>query len=182
VMAFGSTTWLANPRNTGTPSRGNLVTATNPTNVNTVSDQFVVRAGTTVRVFRQIDASIAWRLEGVPRYDMFGRSDGFRRPGVEMYWEPGITINSGRHSVSLNIPIGYYFNRFRNPYTGTRGDSTFPEYVAIATYSTRLGRLFAKERPIMTDDPAAHDAAGAAKQPDAKTGEKQKPGEKQGQE
>lgn len=172
VMAFGSSTWLANPRNTGTASRGNLVTNTNPSNVNTVSDQFVFRAGTTVKIFRQIDASIAWRMEGVPRYDMFGRSDGFRRPGVEMYWEPGITINTGRHAVSLNIPIGYYFNRFRNPYTGTRGDSTFPEYVAIATYSTRLGRLFAKERPIMTDDPAAHDQAAASKS-DAKKGDKE---------
>jgi hypothetical protein len=172
VMAFGSSTWLANPRNTGTASRGNLVTNADPSNINTVSDQFVFRAGTTVRVFRQIEASIAWRLEGVPRYDLFGRSDGFRRPGVEMYWEPGITVNTGRHSVSLNIPIGYYFNRFRNPYTGNRGDSTFPEYVAIATYSTRLGRLFAKRPPIMTDDAPAHDPAAA--KPDAKKGEKQK--------
>jgi hypothetical protein len=88
----------------------------------------------------RVAASIAWRMEGAPRYDLIGRSDGFRRPGVEMYWEPGLTVTTGRHAVSLNIPIGYYFNRFRNPYTGNPGDSTFPEYVAIATYSMRLGR------------------------------------------
>jgi hypothetical protein len=160
VTAFGSGTWLANPRNTGTPSRGNLVTNTTPTNVNTVSDQFVFRAGTSVTIFqrltstgvRQLDVTMAWRMEGVPRYDLFGRSDGFRRPGVEMYWEPGITLNLGDHAVSFNLPIGYYFNRFRNPYTGTRGDSTFPEYVAIATYSMRLNRT--TKRPIMTDDAA----------------------------
>ena len=87
----------------------------------------------------RISASIAWRMEGVPRYDLIGRSEGFRRPGVEMYWEPGITVMSGRHAISLNVPIGYYFNRFRNPNTATRGDSTFPEYVAIATYSMRFG-------------------------------------------
>jgi hypothetical protein len=56
-----------------------------------------------------------------------------------MYWEPGVTVTSGRHSISFNLPVGYYFNRFRNPYTGTTGDSTFPEYVNIATYSVRLG-------------------------------------------
>ena len=117
-------------------------------------------------------------MEGVPRYDMFGRSDGFRRPGVEMYWEPGITLNTGRHSVSFNVPIGYYFNRFRNPYTGAPGDSTFPEYVAIATYSTRLGHLFAKKQPIMTDH-ATSDPAAPAKQPPAKEAEKPKEPEKQ---
>jgi hypothetical protein len=141
---FGSSTWLANPRNTGTASRGNLVTNTTPSNVNTVSDQFVFRAGTSVGITRSISASIAWRMEGVPRYDMFGRSDGFRRPGVEMYWEPGVTVTAGRHAASFNIPVGYYFNRFRNPYTGNPGDSTFPKVVAIGTYSMRLGRTVMK--------------------------------------
>ena len=172
VTAFGSTTWLANPRDTGTASRGNLATATAPSNVNTVSDQFVMRAGATVAITSQIAASIAWRMEGVPRYDMFGASHGFRRPGVEMYWEPGVTFNAGRHAVSFNFPVGYYFNRFRNPYTGSRGDSTFPEYVSIATYALRLGRDHSK-RQIMTDasqphDPATPAAADKAKQKDAK--------------
>jgi hypothetical protein len=161
--AFGSSTWLANPRNTGTASRGNLVTNATPTNVNTVSDQFVFRAGTTFAITPQIAASIAWRMEGVPRYDLFGRSDGFRRPGVEMYWEPGITLNTGRHAVSFNFPVGYYFNRFRNPYTGNPGDSTFPEYVSIATYSMRLGRPQPKH-PIMTDPPAPAHSRDAKRQ------------------
>jgi hypothetical protein len=162
---FGSATWLANPRDTGGPSRGNLVSNQTPSNVNTVSDQFVMRAGSTIAITRTIAASIAWRMEGVPRYDMFGLSHGFRRPGVEMYWEPGVTISTGRHAVSINVPIGYYYNRFRNPYTGTPGDSTFPEYVTIATYSMRLGRPQPKH-PIMTDPPA--NATEAQPSPDAK--------------
>ena len=56
-----------------------------------------------------------------------------------MYWEPGVTITHGRHAMSFNIPVGYYFNRWSNPNTGSAGDSTFPEYVSIATYSVRLG-------------------------------------------
>ena len=158
-VTFGSGTWLLNPRNTGAPSRGNVATTTSPTNVNTVSDQFIFRAGTSVAVTRRISASLAWRMEGVPRYDLIGRSEGFRRPGVEMYWEPGITVMSGRHAISLNVPIGYYFNRFRNPNTATRGDSTFPEYVAIATYSMRLGR--ASKAPTVTDQPESRPFPGA---------------------
>ncbi|HEY1302272.1 MAG TPA: hypothetical protein VGF24_01905 [Vicinamibacterales bacterium] len=149
---FGSGTYLVNPRNTGAPTRGTLLTAT-PTNVNTVSDQFVFRAGTTMGVTRHIAASIAWRVEGVPRYDVIGRSDGFRRPGVEMYWEPGVTVSAGPHAISFNVPIGYYFNRFPNPYTGARGDSTFPEYVAIGTYSVRFGGTHAATTPGVSDQP-----------------------------
>jgi hypothetical protein len=150
---FGSATYLLNPRNTGAPTRGTLVSAT-PTNVNTVSDQFVARTGTSVEVTRHIAASIAWRLEGVPRYDLVGRSDGFRRPGVEMYWEPGVTISAGRHAISFNVPLGYYYNRFPNPYTGAKGDSTFPEYVAIGTYSVRFGgRTHAAQTPGVSDQP-----------------------------
>ena len=164
-MAFGSGTWLANPRDTGTASRGNLITNTSPSNVNTVSDQFVFRAGTSVTIIRQLAATIAWRMEGVPRYDLMGASHGFRRPGVTMYWEPGITVMSANgHSVSFNMPIGYYYNRFRNPYTGNPGDSTFPEYVAIATYSMPLRRPM--KHQIQTAPPAdgAAQAQASAKQ------------------
>jgi hypothetical protein len=139
VTTFGGGTWLANPRDTGTASRGNMVSSATPTNVNTVSDQFVFRAGGSVPITNTVTASLAWRVEGVPRYDLFGHSNGFRRPGVTMYWEPGVTITHGQHAVSFNVPVGYYFNRWSNPNTGSAGDSTFPEYVSIATYSFRFG-------------------------------------------
>ena len=158
VTAFGSSTWLANPRDTGAPSRSNLAGATTPSNVNTVSDQFVFRSGASVAITSRITASLAWRAEGVPRYDLIGASHGFRRPGVEMYWEPGVTFTSGRHSMSFNLPVGYYFNRFPNPYTGNAGDSTFPKEVAIATYSLRFGgKTAAHPMPAVpaTDQPNA---------------------------
>jgi len=153
---FGSGTWLANPRDTGAPTRNTLATAT-ATSFNTVSDQFVFRTGTDVALTEHISASIAWRMEGVPRYDVLGDSHGFRRPGVEMYWEPGVTFRSGRHSVSFNIPVGYYYNRFPNPYTKSPGDSTFPEYVNIATYSMRFGgaKSHTIRVPAATDQPPA---------------------------
>ena len=149
VTTFGGGTWLANPRDTGTASRGNMVSNPTPTNINTVSDQFVFRAGASVPITSSITASLAWRAEGVPRYDLIGDSHGFRRPGVEMYWEPGVTVTQGRHAVSFNFPVGYYFNRWSNPNTGSAGDSTFPEYVSIATYSVRLGGKSSAHRAPM---------------------------------
>jgi hypothetical protein len=151
-LTFGSGTWLLNPKNTGAPTRGTLTTAT-PTNFNTVSDQFIFRAGTSLTVTHLISASVAWRMEGVPRYDLIGVSEGFRRPGVTMYVEPGVTLTSGRHSVSFNIPIAYYRNRFPNPYSNAAGDSTFPTTVAIATYSARLGKAAALKNHGVTDQP-----------------------------
>jgi len=158
---FGSGTWLANPRDTGAATRNTLVTAT-PTNYNTVSDQFVFRTGTAVALTEHISASIAWRMEGVPRFDVIGGSHGFRRPGVEMYWEPGVTFTSGRHAVSFNFPVGYYYNRFTNPYTRNPGDSTFPEYVNIATYSMRFGgsKSHSMTVPAATDQPPARRLPG----------------------
>ncbi|MQA31721.1 MAG: hypothetical protein GEU82_18120 [Luteitalea sp.] len=144
-MPFGSLTYLANPRNTNeAPSiLQGLGLAVTPANVarsiNSVPDQFLARIGTTASITPWLSASLAWRAEGSPRYDLVGRADGFRRPGVEMYWEPGVTVGVGRHTLSFNVPIGYYYNRFPDPYTGTPGDTTFPEYVAIATYSLSLG-------------------------------------------
>ena len=172
-LVFGSSTWLANPRDTGGPSRANLVGTPNPTNINTVSDQFVFRTGTTYALSRHIAGSIAWRMEGVPRYDLIGASHGFRRPGVTMYWEPGLTVSTGRQAVSFNMPIGYYFNRFRNPYTGTPGDSTFPEYVAIATYSIRLDKMPAKHTIRTsqgTDEQDDGSKANESKKSDSKKG------------
>ncbi|MGE3703812.1 MAG: hypothetical protein AB7I13_00970 [Vicinamibacterales bacterium] len=164
-MPFGSITYLANPRNTnGAPSilqgLGLAITPANAARaVNSVPDQFLARVGTTVSVTPWLSASIAWRAEGSPRYDLIGRADGFRRPGVEMYWEPGVTIGTGRHTVSFNVPIGYYYNRFPDPYTGARGDTTFPKYVAIGTYSVNLSRR-PHQLPVSTAGGAQ--AGGAA--------------------
>ena len=71
--------------------------------------------------------------------------------------ERGVTFASDRHWVSFNFPVGYYHNRFTNPYTKSPGDSTFPEYVNIATYSMRFGgsKSHNLKVPAATDQPPA---------------------------
>jgi peroxiredoxin len=145
---FGSASYLANPRDrNGTTAIGYNISAAavppiNPdgTSYNSVPDQFMARLGGAVPIGSTgLACSVAWRVEGLPRYDLFGKSHGFRRPGVEMFIEPGASFAKGSHVYSVQVPIGYYRNRFRNPYTGNRGDATFPKYIVLASYGYRFG-------------------------------------------
>ena len=147
VTAFASGTYLANPTDTnGQPSiisgLGAAATAATANRlVNSVPDQYLARAGIAFRAgLRGLGASIALRVEGQPRYDLIGRSDGFRRPGKEMFLEPGLTFTRGRSTWSASVPIAVYRNRYPDPYTGALGDATFPSFIALVGYSTRLGK------------------------------------------
>jgi len=159
VFAFGSANYLMNPRNmNGTPSIlvgiGVPSAVTPLRNQNSVPDQYVARGGVGVPIWRGLGASVAARVEGVPRYDLVGRSDGFRRPGHEVFVEPGVTYSHGRSTVQFNLPHGVYRYRAPDPYTGAAGDATFPDWVMLGTYSYRFGGV--KHTPAMpphTQDP-----------------------------
>jgi peroxiredoxin len=145
---FGSASYLANPRdhNDTTAIGYNISAAAVPpinpdgTSYNSVPDQFMARLGGAVPIASTgFACSLAWRVEGLPRYDLIGQSHGFRRPGVEMFIEPGASFARGSHVYSVQIPLGYYRNRFPNPYTGNKGDATFPKYIVLASYGYRFG-------------------------------------------
>ena len=107
--------------------------------VNSVPDQYMTRLGTSVGIWKGIAGAVAWRMEGLRRYDLFGASHGWRRPGTEMFIEPGVSYSKGGHTFSFNVPIGYYRNRRPNPYTGNAGDATFPRQIFLSSYSWRFG-------------------------------------------
>ena len=148
VQFFGSANYLANPRDTNTTTSGainrlppGIAAAGNPDRFyNSVPDQFMARLGGAVALGNTgFAASLAWRLEGMPRYDLIGASHGFRRPGVEMFVEPGFSYAKGSQMYSFQVPIAYYRNRFPDPYTGAAGDATFPNYILLASYGYRFG-------------------------------------------
>lgn len=164
AFLFASGSYLANPRDTNdTPAIGAILGIN--TTVNSVPDQYMARVGGTVPVWKGFAGSLAWRMEGVRRYDLFGKSNGFRRPGTSMFVEPGLSYANGPHTVSFNVPIGYYYNRHPNPYTGNPGDATFPRHIFLTSYSIRLGRStpapppFAQ--PASVPEPAPAAAPGA---------------------
>jgi hypothetical protein len=144
---FASGTYLANPRDTnGTPSiivglglGNNPGFAQEGLLVNSVPDQFLVRMGAVVPFGKSgFAASLAYRIEGLPRYDLIGDSHGWRRPGHEMFVEPGIAYSNGSSTWSLNVPIGFFRNRQANPYSGREGDATFPDYILLTGVSYRF--------------------------------------------
>jgi hypothetical protein len=144
---FASGTYLSNPRDTnGTPSilvglgvGNNPAFAQEGILVNSVPDQFLVRMGAVVPIGKTgLGASLAYRIEGLPRYDLIGDSHGWRRPGHEMFIEPGIAYSKGSSTWSLNVPIGFYRNREPNPYSGREGDATFPAYILLTGVSYRF--------------------------------------------
>jgi hypothetical protein len=148
AQLFGSASYLANPRDRNDTTSGSinrLPPGATPTGnadrfYNSVPDQYLARLGAAMPVGKTgVAASLAWRVEGLPRYDLIGGSHGFRRPGVEMFIEPGISYAKGSQIYSFQMPVGYYRNRFPDPYTGAAGDATFPNYIFLASYGYRFG-------------------------------------------
>ena len=146
-VLYSNLSYLANPKDTNdTPSiiAGLGISGPAYANkmVNSVADQYLFRVGGATQIpgVRHFSGSLAFRAEGLRRYDIFGRSDGFRRPGYELYLEPGFAYVYKGQSLSFNIPIGLYRNRLPDPYTGAPGDATFPDYVFLGSYSVRFGK------------------------------------------
>ena len=63
--------------------------------------------------------SLAYRIEGVPINDAFGKSDGFRRPGTIGFIEPGINMQLRGNLLSFSVAIRQYVNIKDSP-TSTR--------------------------------------------------------------
>jgi hypothetical protein len=146
VTFYGSGSYVANPRDTnGTPSIiVGLGLAGNPAFAslleNSVPDQYLARAGAAFPVMKDfLTLSIGFRIEGVPRYDLIGDSHGWRRPGYESFLEPGFIFTHGQSTWSLYVPRALVRNRRPNPYTGTPGDATFPDYIVFFGYSYKFG-------------------------------------------
>ena len=129
AMVFGSGSYMMNPKNiSDTPSLtlSRLPPGASPSAAqfdrlyNSVPDQYVGRVGATVGLFKGLAATVAWRIEGLPRYDLLGASNGFRRPGKAMFVEPGFSFSRGNHTFSFNVPIGYCSHRYPTRIPGSR--------------------------------------------------------------
>ena len=143
AQLFGSATYLANPRDRNDTTSGSVNVSppavrrlATPIGRRTTPCRISSWCGSAARCRSAgpgSPRSVAWRVEGLPRYDLIGESHGFRRPGVEMFIEPGVSYAKGSHVYSFQMPIGYYRNRFPDPYTGAAGDATFPNYIFLAS-------------------------------------------------
>lgn len=140
VAAYGSGTYLINPEGqNGVPTnRGRQSEA-----IMSIADQYVARAGfqLTPRSWKGLGVGLGGRIEGVPPHDLFGSSEGFRRPGYSIGVEPSLSYNRGRYAVSVAVPIAVERNRQRSVsdlLVGGHGDAAFADYVVLFGYWFKL--------------------------------------------
>ncbi len=141
--------YLFNPRNTnGTLTRG-TADGVDPLIVNhSVADQYAARLGVNTVLLPKhgLQGSLAGRAEGVPSKDVFGGSDGFRRPGYIVSVEPSLSLPMGNINMTLSVPIALYRNRVKSTYdladpTGMRhGDAAFADYLINLNFSYRFSK------------------------------------------
>lgn len=104
-----------------------------------IADQYVFRTGVVASPasWNGFSVGLGGRIEGVPVHDLFGSSEGFRRPGYAVSVEPTIGWTRGRHSVSLAVPIAVQRNRQRSVpdiRNDRHGDAAFADYLVLLGY------------------------------------------------
>jgi hypothetical protein len=141
--------YLFNPRNTNGTLRSANLTANIPlSNEMSVADQFLFRAGALYQL-NVVNIGLGMRYEGIPVEDVFGDSDGFRRPGYIVSAEASFNYTKGNHSISAQVPLALYRNRTRSVIDRARGidqetgepfhgDAAFADWLVSLTYSYRL--------------------------------------------
>jgi hypothetical protein len=126
----------------GTPSPAQLAYGSD---VMSVPDQFMARLGASY-MSGAFSLSGGFRIEGVPAEDVFGGSNGFRRPGYVVSAEPVAAYRVKNTQFYVSVPVALERNRIqsvpdkiRTARTGTyfKGDAAF------ADYSINLGVSFA---------------------------------------
>jgi len=116
-------------------------TLANPNNSvpNSAADQFSTQIGASVTIIdKWLIPSLDYRIEGVPVSDLFGESNGFRRPGTIGFIEPGLNFVFGRSLVGVTLAIRAHVNIKDSPTSTRVEDATVPKYMLTAGYSVRF--------------------------------------------
>lgn len=138
AVAYGQGNYLFSPADTN----GVATFRTQPgQGVMSATDQYLFRGGLVQGVpkVKKLVFSAGVRGEGVPVRDLLGASDGFRRPGFILSFDPGVMFSYKRDTLSVNGPWALY--RDRPPsvpeiqYKITNGDAFFSDYTVIASIS-----------------------------------------------
>ncbi len=122
----------------------------NPKGVNeanlSVPDQYAGRLGVSYAALPALGLALnlGGRIEGLPAIDIFGSSEGSRRPGYIVSVEPGLLWSSGAHTFGFSVPVALYRNRIKSysdrqdPTGQKHGDAAFADYLISANYAYRF--------------------------------------------
>ncbi len=133
--------YLANPRNVNNTLRNLNLNTDDPYSYLSVADQYAARLGFNY-MMGHTSVSLGGRIEGIPTYDIFGKEEGFRRPGYIISAEPGIIHQLNNLVFNLNVPIALVRDRIRNTQdiaTGKHGDAAFADYLINVGAAYRFG-------------------------------------------
>lgn len=145
--------YLFNPReqNGVSTARGAAPSSTSiayGSDVMSVPDQFSFRAGAQLTVTNFL-LSAGLRIEGLPAKDIFGGSNGFRRPGYIISAEPVVAYKLNKVQLYISVPYAIERNRtqsvpdkIRTQKTGVyaQGDAAFADYSINTGLSFQLGK------------------------------------------
>ena len=138
---YGNFYYLINPReqNGTSTTRGSApsaATVRNGSDVMSVPDQYMLRAGVNYMTAAWT-FSAGLRKECLTVHDLIGGSNGFRRPGYIVSVEPGITYEFKKFSLYTYLPVALKRNRtqsvpdkIKTEITGvySQGDAAFADY------------------------------------------------------
>lgn len=128
--------YLFTPKNVNNTLRRASADPENVYSYYSCPDQYAARLGVFGAISHHIIGGLGGRIEGIPSSDLFGKSEGFRRPGYVISVEPGVSVLLHQFAFSLNVPVALVRNRTQNTLdkiNGTHGDAAFADYVINAT-------------------------------------------------
>ena len=139
--AFLNGFYLSNPReqngvSTARGSAPSAIAIAYGSDVMSVPDQYMIRAGAAIAVDR-FNFSGGMRMECVPAKDLIGGSNGFRRPGYVLSVEPVVAYKVKHTQLYLSVPYAVQRNRtqsvpdkLKTQKTGvySQGDAAFADY------------------------------------------------------
>ncbi len=138
---FGSGAYLFNPRGTtGVPTFFGSLSNPNNKQLDSSTDQYLAQGGVVAKAWRKKWPlpSLSYRISGVPIHDVFGPSDGFRRPADVQFIEPGVSFQVGQQVVFFSLGILTYVNVKPTPANPNVTDATIPKYVFNLAFSRRV--------------------------------------------
>jgi hypothetical protein len=150
LSGYVSGFYLFNPRNmNGTRTfRDSLSPLLANEAICSVPDQYQLRFGLSYDVAQSgVLMAAGIRLEGVPVRDALGKSEGFRRPGYILSFEPVISYFKHNFNVAVGLPVAVLRNRQqsltdkqRQEATGQpqQGDAAFADFNILINLAYRF--------------------------------------------